>query len=128
MDSPVMVWKACSNVAAIPVVPPFEHKQVNHAKEFVTECGHHANNIEATWAVLKKAMPVRYRNKKYLQAYLHELMWRSKHKGCQWEALLSAMGNVQYEAKSHINHSRSNPEQIDERILAGTAFPTDGWV
>ena len=82
------------------ITPRYIHKKVDHDKEFVTEEGHHTNNIEATWATLKKAMPVRYRNKRYLQSYLDELMWRSKHKGILWDALLLAMKNVRFQTPS----------------------------
>ena len=73
------------------VEPPYVHDMVNHEEEIVNKYGHHTNNIEATWSVLKKAMPARYRNKRLLQGFLYELMWCSKHKGCLWDALLMAL-------------------------------------
>ena len=69
---------------------------MNHSEEFVTEAGYHTNKIEATWRVLKAQVPTRCRNKKVIQPYLFECMWRAKHDGCLWDAMLFALSNVKY--------------------------------
>ena len=69
----------------------YTHRVVNHSEEWVTAAGDHTNTIEATWHVLKAAVPVRKRNKKHLQLHLYEKMWREHNLGGSWDSLMHAL-------------------------------------
>ena len=70
---------------------------MNHSVEFVNAEGHHTNNIEATWRVVKSRVPNRARNKDNLQDHLFKHMWRNQNEFNQWCAIIRAMGDIEYE-------------------------------
>ena len=76
--------------------PLYEHFTVNHSKEFVNKNGFHTNNIEATWAALKLKIPKKHRNERHLMNASFEQMWRAKHKGDLWKALLEVLRTVEH--------------------------------
>ena len=93
-----IVSDAFSSYKRVDQIPDsdYVHIEVNHSKEFVDKDGNHTNNIEATWRVFRAGVPVRCRNKKILQPYLFEIMWRMTHLGCIWDAILFALKEVKY--------------------------------
>src|ERR1041384_3601264 len=57
----------------------------------------HINGIEATWHVLKDAIPPRSRDKKNLQPHLNEFIWRCQNKQTNiWDALLECLRDTNY--------------------------------
>ena len=54
---------------------------------------YYTNNIEATWRVLKDAIPKRNRNKDDLPKYLLEQIWRRQNKQRLWNAYIECLQN-----------------------------------
>ena len=82
-------WSAYSGISDLP--EEYEHEVVNHSEEFINSDGFHTNNIEAMWNVVKSKIPVRKRNKKYLQLHLYKRMWREHNIARTWECLIHAI-------------------------------------
>ncbi|KAJ8651429.1 hypothetical protein O0I10_013026 [Lichtheimia ornata] len=73
------------------------HQAVNHRIEFVTEEGVHTNNIEGTWAGIKRGITERQRTKQMTPWKLIEFIWRRKHSEDWWGGLLSSLRDVAFE-------------------------------
>jgi len=78
------------------------HHQINHSQGMImidyNETSnelkiYHTNNIEATWRVLKDAIPKRNRNKDDLPKYLLEQIWRRQNKQRLWNAYIECLQN-----------------------------------
>ena len=56
----------------------FNHKTVNHSKEYVTSEGIHCNGVEGFWALLKRGIKGQFHwlSKKHLQSYIDEFEFR----------------------------------------------------
>ena len=68
-------WKAYARLGSLGYV----HKTVNHSKEFVNpETGAYTQNIESTWHVLKKSLPVYGCRKDLYESYFEEFVVRRK--------------------------------------------------
>ena len=91
----------------------YTHVMVNHEECFVDEDGNHTNHIEATWGVLKRAIPPRVRSKDILQPYLFEQMWRDQHRGCTWDAFLHALKFIKYEGTYPMRDHGYVPSYLD---------------
>ncbi|XP_020905726.2 uncharacterized protein LOC110243911, partial [Exaiptasia diaphana] len=59
----------------------YEHRTVNHSKEFVNELGFHTNKIEGHWRQMKASLPTHGRRKAHYDSYLAEFLWRYTHRG-----------------------------------------------
>ena len=79
-----------------------QHHQINHSQGMTiidyNETSnklkiYYTNNIEATWRVLKDAIPKRNRNKNDLPKYLFEQIWRRQNKQCLWNAYIKCLQN-----------------------------------
>lgn len=72
------IWRGYSQVAAIPVDPPFEHRTVNHSENFVDpDDGTCTNHVERGWGQIKtkfKRMNGCHDSK--LTSRLNEAIWR----------------------------------------------------
>ena len=73
------------------------HEIVVHENEYVREDGANTNTIEGTWAGVKRGIPVRKRTESAIRGCLTEFMWRRKHKGRLWAAMVEALAAVRYE-------------------------------
>jgi transposase-like protein len=70
-------WKAYINLEK----HGYEHRLVNHSKEFVNNDGDHTNKIEGHWRQAKCKMPSFGVRKIAFSSYLAEFLWRYEHKG-----------------------------------------------
>ena len=59
----------------------YEHRTVNHSKEFVNNEGFHINNIEGHWRQAKSKLPSFGVRKSIFSSHLAEFLWRYEHKG-----------------------------------------------
>ena len=76
-------------------MPSYEHRTVNHSKEFVNEDGDHTNRIEGHWRQAKAKMPKFGVKKTLFSSHLAEFMWRYLHKNDDlFEAFLSDMKKI----------------------------------
>jgi len=95
-------WKAYNELNRIEIQDEnqdfniaYEHKTVNHSKEFVANDGTHTNRIEATWWALKRYIPKKCDNIDINECLL-EHVWRRKNHQNLWEMLLIAFRNIRY--------------------------------
>ena len=65
-------WKAYYNLAK----NGYEHRTVNHSKEFVNDDGDHTNRIEGHWRQPKANMPKFGVKKTLFSSHLAEFIWR----------------------------------------------------
>jgi hypothetical protein len=73
------------------------HQTVNHSENFVDPItGVHTNTIEGFWNGLKYHIAPRNRNQNDIDEHLLEEIWRRKHQGNLWNALLDALKTVGY--------------------------------
>ena len=73
------------------------HFTVEHDKHFKDpETGVHTNVIEGHWAVLKGHIDNRSCNDDMMHDCLCEEMWRSRHKGRIWDALLEVISQTRW--------------------------------
>ena len=65
-------------IAAIPVIPPYIHRSVNHTQNFVCPLdGTHTNHVESFWRNIKmKFKAMSGTSREMLAGYLDEHMWR----------------------------------------------------
>lgn len=65
-------------IPAIPIIPPYIHKAVNHTQNFVDPVtGAHTNNVENFWNNAKaKNKAMSGTTQEMLPSYLDEFMWR----------------------------------------------------
>ena len=70
-------WKAYTNLDK----HGYEHRTVNHSKEFVNEDGDHTNKMEGHWRHAKCRIPKFGVRKHLFSSYLAEFMWRYTHRG-----------------------------------------------
>ena len=79
-------------IAAIPVVPPYEHRAVNHTQNFVNPIdGTTTNHVECFWKNMKiKNKTMSGTTRLLLPTYLDEFMWRQHNGG----KTLSALDNI----------------------------------
>jgi transposase-like protein len=70
-------WKAYINLEK----HGYEHRLVNHSKEFVNNDGDHTNKIEGHWRQVKCKMPSFGVRKIAFSSYLAGFLWRYEHKG-----------------------------------------------
>ena len=76
----------------------FEHKTVNHSKNFKDpQTGVHTNTIEGTWNGLKMNIKSRNRVKGNIEFHLFEFIWRRQNKDNLWDAFLLALSSIYYE-------------------------------
>lgn len=85
-----------------------QHETVNHSIEFARDINLtdlneapqitriHTNSIEGTWAALKISIPKRNRTKN-IEEHLFEFIWRRRHSGELWDALIIAMKLASYD-------------------------------
>ena len=78
-------------------MPLYEHEAVNHERGFVGSDGRHSNTIEGTWYAVKRACPVKKRNKSWIPGCLFQFMWRRVNEGNLWNALIRALVDIRYE-------------------------------
>lgn len=88
-------WKAyfpaCRNLG-------FQHKVVNHKKEFKNSVdGTHTNTVEGQNNALKILIKPRNRNRKNIKYYLLYFLWRRLHKKDIWGGFIKALKEVKYE-------------------------------
>jgi hypothetical protein len=89
------MWRGYAGLADLLDV---EHRTVNHSREFVDPVtGTHTNHIEATWAGMKRRIPIRNRNADTIGSHLLEFIWRRLNKDDLWAGLLRAMRITHYE-------------------------------
>ena len=73
-------WAPYSNVANIPVVPPYDHRTVNHSEEFVNSHGDTTNHIEAMWNNAKRKLKKMCgTTTDMLPGYLDTFMWKQQY-------------------------------------------------
>ncbi len=65
-------WKGYVNL----VSHGYEHRTVNHSKEYVTEDGVHRYNIEGHWFHLKRSLPRHGTPKAHYESHIAEFIWR----------------------------------------------------
>ncbi|XP_028416130.1 uncharacterized protein LOC114543892 [Dendronephthya gigantea] len=70
-------WKAYSKLE----LNGYQHRLVNHSKEFVNEDGFHTNKIEGHWRQAKSKLPCFGVRKLAFSSYLAEFLWRYENKG-----------------------------------------------
>ncbi|KAG0422236.1 hypothetical protein DMUE_6225 [Dictyocoela muelleri] len=64
-------WRGYTNLNNL----GFEHKTVNHSRNFVEpSSGVHTNTIEANWSALKRTIPIQHKRSKFLKIYLLRFM------------------------------------------------------
>ena len=68
-------WKACINLEK----HGYEHRLVNHSKEFVNNYGYHTNKIEGHWRQAKRKLPPFSVRKISFSSHLLEFLWHDKH-------------------------------------------------
>ncbi len=70
-------WKAYCNLEK----HGYEHRLVNHSKEFVSQEGFHTNKIEGHWRQAKSKLPSFGVRKNLFSSHLAEFLWRYENKG-----------------------------------------------
>lgn len=86
-----------SSYNAIEELLKMKHMTVNHSKTFKDKTtGVHTNTIEGLWNGIKQGIKPRNRNKKEVDGYLMEYIWRKQNKGKLWDALLNALAEIHY--------------------------------
>lgn len=70
-------WKAYINLEK----NGYEHRLVNHSKEFVNSEGFHTNKIEGHWRQAKSKIPCFGVRKILFSSHLAEFLWRYENKG-----------------------------------------------
>ena len=70
-------WKAYCNLEK----HGYEHRLVNHSKEFVSDEGFHTNKIEGHWRQAKSKLPSFGVQKSMFSSHLAEFLWRYENKG-----------------------------------------------
>lgn len=58
----------------------YEHRTVNHSKEFVNSVGFHTNKIEGHWRQAKSKLSSFGVRKGMFSSHLAEFLWRYEHK------------------------------------------------
>jgi transposase-like protein len=75
-----------------------KHYTVNHSNDFKDPTtGVHTNTIEGLWNGIKLGIKPRSRNKKQIDGYLMEFIWRKRNSRSLWEALLNALCEIHYD-------------------------------
>ena len=70
----------------------YEHRTVNHSREFLADDGTHTNHIEAYFSRVKTFL--RKRNvgpTQSLPGYLDEFLWMERHRNNIWQSFLDAV-------------------------------------
>ena len=70
-------WKAYCNLEK----HDYEHRLVNHSKEFVSDEGFHTNKIEGHWRQAKSELPSFCVRKSLFSSHLAEFLRRYENKG-----------------------------------------------
>jgi len=71
----------------------FVHLTMNHSENFIDpETGAHTQTIESLWGALKRFLRSKGRNiGPHLEEYIAEFLYRRKHDGCIFEAIVSVI-------------------------------------
>ena len=72
------MWRVYNGISAIPVIPPFTHRTVNHYENFVDPTtGATTNHVERMWKEVKqKFKKLNGTTASLLPSYMDEFVWR----------------------------------------------------
>ena len=115
-------WKAYDEIENLEGYH-YTHEKVNHSKEFVNEGGYHTNNMESQWRATKTNLPQK-RTRKRIQEHLFEKMWRNQNLGNTWQALLTALREVEYDVGPEADARAAAEEAQHGSYVQDLEYPT----
>lgn len=69
-------WRGYNNLINI----EYDHFTVNHSKHYKDPItGVHTNTIEGNWSAIKRTIPFKYRNEKYIDIFLNKFMLKREY-------------------------------------------------
>lgn len=89
-------WPAYHGIAAIPVIPPYQHETVNHNENFVDPVtGATTNHVECMWKNMKRKLKALSGTRvEMLPAYFDEFLWKQRYGRTHDEAMLNILLHI----------------------------------